>query len=317
MRDDLTVDQPLDAPGRLEALRRALAESGISDLARDTFGMQRALHWLSATVAEVAHASPSIAFVLAARYTAQRAIQASVNQYEVPTEATSGAGSHLQLASPPASEPGAARVMVPWQFNPEAVLLIDLDTRSAALANKDALTFGDEGMTRIGLKDARTRSVILTGRADSVLDETGAMSAVRDWSIFTSAVSLGIAERALKAAEAYAVERQQFGSNLVSFAGIRDLLVDMHMRVSSVRALLDAALTPPDVTSTVPLTVLAAAGRTAVDVSLDAIQIHGGYGYMDEYPVAGLVRDAISMRARSSGRRSVTAAIASDRFRGG
>jgi len=161
------------------------------------------------------------------------------------------------------------------------------------------------------------RSVILTGRADGVLDETGAFSAVRDWSIFTSAVSLGIAERALKAAEAYAVERQQFGSNLVSFAGIRALLVDMHMRVSSLRALLDAALTPPDVTSTVPLTVLAAAGRTAVDVSLDAIQIHGGYGYMDEYPVAGLVRDAISMRARSSGRRSVTAAIASERFRGG
>jgi alkylation response protein AidB-like acyl-CoA dehydrogenase len=207
--------------------------------------------------------------------------------------------------------------MVPWRFNPEAVLLIDLDTRSAALATKDALTFGDEGMTRIGLKDARMRSVILTGRADGVLDETGAFSAVRDWSIFTSAVSLGIAERALKAAEAYAVERQQFGSNLVSFAGIRALLVDMHMRVSSLRALLDAALTPPDVTSTVPLTVLAAAGRTAVDVSLDAIQIHGGYGYMDEYPVAGLVRDAISMRARSSGRRSVTAAIASERFRGG
>jgi Acyl-CoA dehydrogenase, C-terminal domain len=309
MSDHLTWDQPLDAPGRLEALRRALAESGISDLADDTFGMERALHWLSATVAEVAYASPSVAFVLAARYTAQRAAHASVNQSEVPAEVTSGAGSDLLLTSSPAS----ARVMAPWRFNPEAVLLIDLGAGSAALASRDVLILGDEGPARIGLKDARMRSVGLAGRAGSVLDECTALGAARDWSVLTSAVSLGIAERALTAAEAYAVERRQFGSALVSFAGIRALLVDMHMRVSSVRALLDAALAP-EATSTAPLTLLAAAGRTAVDVGLDAIQIHGGYGYMDEYPLAGLVRDAISMRARSSGRRSITAAIASGRF---
>jgi len=56
--------------------------------------------------------------------------------------------------------------------------------------------------------------------------------------------------------------------------------------------------------------LVATSGRTAVAVALDAIQVHGGYGYIEEYPVAAMLRDAISLRARSFARRDAVAALA-------
>ena len=110
---------------------------------------------------------------------------------------------------------------------------------------------------------------------------------------------------------AYAAERRQFGSALLSFAGMRAMLAEMQLRVSSVAALLDQAL---DTGATAGCLELAAtAGRAAVDVAIDAIQVYGGYGYIDEYPVASLLRDAVSLRARTP-RRSSVARLAAARF---
>jgi alkylation response protein AidB-like acyl-CoA dehydrogenase len=126
-------------------------------------------------------------------------------------------------------------------------------------------------------------------------------------------VSLGLAERARNEAQSYANDRRQFGASLLSFPALRAMLADMHARVGAVQALLDRAL-DDEVGAPTAFELSATAANTAVEVALDAIQIHGGYGYIDEYPVAGLLRDAVSMRARGCPPRAAFATIADMRL---
>ena len=86
-----------------------------------------------------------------------------------------------------------------------------------------------------------------------------------DLTLLTGAAALGVAEAALATSAAYAAERRQFGSALLSFAGMRAMLAEMQLRVSTVAALLDRAL---DTGTTEGVLELAAtAGRAAVDVA--------------------------------------------------
>lgn len=298
---------------RVSALGRALSETQILNLALETSDLDQSLRWLAETVAQVANSSPSIAFVLAARYTAQRATRSISTQRRGTVDVTSGA--FTQCLRSPAERPDdtAAFWTVPNQFSPTLCLLIDIPAHSAVFAEVESFTDFSPSPMRSGLRDAELRLVRLTRPPVELLDSAGATRAAADWNILTSAVALGISESALQAAESYAADREQFGSRLTSFAGIRALLADMHVRVAGVRALLsDAIEAGPE--STRSLTVSAVAGRTAVDVGIDAIQVHGGYGYIDEYPVASLLRDAISVRARGSAGRSALVGIASDRL---
>ena len=87
-------------------------------------------------------------------------------------------------------------------------------------------------------------------------------------------------------------------------------------RYAAQRALLDHALdTPGDPGA--HLALAATAGRAAVDIAVDAIQVLGGYGCIEEYPVAGLLRDALSLRARGLPRRSGLAGMADVRLGAG
>jgi alkylation response protein AidB-like acyl-CoA dehydrogenase len=111
-----------------------------------------------------------------------------------------------------------------------------------------------------------------------------------------AAQAVGIASGALDAAVAYAAEREQFGSRIVDFEGIQFLLADMAAGVESARQLTYAAAaavdaSAPDLaywTSTAKLI----AGDTAMRVTTDAVQVLGGYGYITDYPVERMMRDA-------------------------
>ena len=127
-----------------------------------------------------------------------------------------------------------------------------------------------------------------------------------DWDLLSSAVLIGIAQRAIRATHAYVMERRQFGAPIGSFSGLRALVAEMDLQAAAVRAMLDAALANDEPTETIS----AAAGRAAVDISLAAVQAHGGYGYIDEYPLTALVRDAVSAQARAGGRRLHIARVA-------
>jgi hypothetical protein len=71
----LALGEPLGGPDRVAALERALAEADVLGLALETVEMDGARRWLADVVRTAAHSSPSLALVLAARYTAHRAVR--------------------------------------------------------------------------------------------------------------------------------------------------------------------------------------------------------------------------------------------------
>jgi len=110
-----------------------------------------------------------------------------------------------------------------------------------------------------------------------------------------AAQAVGIAQAALTHASRYAAERRQFGKPIKEFQAIQFKLADMAMRVAGARALLHAAATARDrgqhITQFSAMAKLMAS-ETAMWVTTQAIQILGGYGYVKEYPVERLFRDA-------------------------
>jgi alkylation response protein AidB-like acyl-CoA dehydrogenase len=110
-----------------------------------------------------------------------------------------------------------------------------------------------------------------------------------------AAQALGIARAALEHATAYAAERKQFGKPIKEFQAMQFKLADMATRVTASRALLYAAAAAKDrgesVTQFSSMSKLFAS-ETAMWVTTQAMQIFGGYGYVKEYPIEKLFRDA-------------------------
>lgn len=111
-----------------------------------------------------------------------------------------------------------------------------------------------------------------------------------------AAQALGIAQGALDLAVKYAKERQQFGKSISSFQGIQWMLADMATKVEASRALVYAVAKMLDSgnTSVAKESAMAKlfASDTAMQVTTDAVQILGGYGYMRDYPAEKYMRDA-------------------------
>ena len=111
-----------------------------------------------------------------------------------------------------------------------------------------------------------------------------------------AAQAVGIAQGALDASVSYAADRKQFGQRVADFQGIQWMLADMASQTEAARQLTYAAAARVDVeaqdlpywTSSAKLV----AGDTAMRVTTDAVQVLGGYGYITEYPVERMMRDA-------------------------
>jgi alkylation response protein AidB-like acyl-CoA dehydrogenase len=111
-----------------------------------------------------------------------------------------------------------------------------------------------------------------------------------------AAQALGIAQGAFDFAARYATERQQFGKAISQFEGIQFMLADMAMEIEASRLLVYRSASLVDAGDP-RMTYFAAvakcyAGDAAMKVTTDAVQILGGYGYMREYPVERMMRDA-------------------------
>ena len=111
-----------------------------------------------------------------------------------------------------------------------------------------------------------------------------------------AAQALGIAQGALDVAVKYARERRQFGKSIASFQGIQWMLADMATKVEASRALIYSCAKMIDSgnTNVAKESAMAKlfASDTAMQVSTDAVQILGGYGYMRDYPAEKYMRDA-------------------------
>jgi alkylation response protein AidB-like acyl-CoA dehydrogenase len=115
--------------------------------------------------------------------------------------------------------------------------------------------------------------------------------------LFCASQAVGIARGALEEAMAYARERVQFGNPIADLAPIQFMVADMAAAVESARLLTQTAAQLFDRSDTARAGTIAAmakftASDTAMRVTTDAVQIMGGYGYMKDYPVERMMRDA-------------------------
>jgi alkylation response protein AidB-like acyl-CoA dehydrogenase len=111
-----------------------------------------------------------------------------------------------------------------------------------------------------------------------------------------AAQAVGIAQGALEAATAHARDRKQFGQRIGDFQQIGAMLADMDAQTEAARQLLYKACVEidagaPDASRWSAMCKLVA-GDTAMRVTTDAVQVLGGYGYIDEFPVERMMRDA-------------------------
>jgi alkylation response protein AidB-like acyl-CoA dehydrogenase len=169
---------------------------------------------------------------------------------------------------------------------------------------------GDEGLSfgapekKLGIKGSPTREVYLDNvriPADRMIgaEHTGFQTAMRTLDhtrVTIAAQAVGIAQGALDHALEYAQERRQFGKAISDFQGLQFMLADMGMKVEAARQLTYAAAGRSE-RNDEDLTFFGAAAKcfasdTAMQVTVDAVQVLGGYGYTRDYPVERMMRDA-------------------------
>jgi butyryl-CoA dehydrogenase len=144
-------------------------------------------------------------------------------------------------------------------------------------------------------QDCRVPAANLLGR-----EGTGFITTMRTFDASRPGVgaqALGIAQGALDLAVEYACNRRQFGAAISSFQGLRFLLADMAMKIEAARALIYATARYIDSNPAERPTMYAAmskcfASDVAMEVTTDAVQVFGGYGYMRDYPIEKYMRDA-------------------------
>ncbi len=113
--------------------------------------------------------------------------------------------------------------------------------------------------------------------------------------IGVAAMGVGLAQGALEEALKYAKERRAFGKPISKFQAIQSKLADMSTEIEAARLLVYKAALEKDAGRNFTLTAAQAklkTGRLAVRCSEEAVQIHGGYGFIEEYPVCRFYRDA-------------------------
>ena len=168
----------------------------------------------------------------------------------------------------------------------------------------------DEGVSfgapekKLGIKGSPTREVYFDNvriPADRMIGAEGtgfatAMKTLDHTRITIAAQALGIAQGALDYAKGYVQERKQFGKAIADFQGIQFMLADMAMKLEAARQLTYSAAAKSE-RGDRDLTFFGAAAKcfasdVAMEVTTDAVQLLGGYGYVRDYPVERMMRDA-------------------------
>ncbi|WP_329457554.1 acyl-CoA dehydrogenase family protein [Streptomyces sp. NBC_01497] len=173
----------------------------------------------------------------------------------------------------------------------------------------------DEGVSfgaperKLGIKGSPTREVYLDNvriPADRIIGEEGtgfatAMKTLDHTRITIAAQALGIAQGALDYAKGYVQERKQFGKPIGDFQGVQFMLADMAMKLEAARQLTYAAAARSERvhrgSAKEDLTFFGAAAKcyasdAAMEITTDAVQLLGGYGYTRDYPLERMMRDA-------------------------
>jgi len=168
----------------------------------------------------------------------------------------------------------------------------------------NGFTFGKKE-EKLGIRASSTRELIFTDvkvHKDNLLGQREGIGFIATMKTFdnsrpgVAAQAVGIAQGALELATEYAHKRVQFGKPISSFQGIQWMLADMAAKVEAARSLVYATAGMVDRglkdVGTASAAAKLFASEVAMQVSTDAVQIFGGYGYMRDYPVEKFMRDA-------------------------
>jgi alkylation response protein AidB-like acyl-CoA dehydrogenase len=189
------------------------------------------------------------------------------------------------------------------------IAVTDPDSRRARMS-AFVVEKSDEGVSfgapekKLGIKGSPTREVYFDNvriPADRMIGEEGtgfetAMRTLDHTRVTIAAQAVGVAQGALDYALGYALERQQFGKSIADFQGLQFMLADMGMKVEAARQMTYAAAGRSERGDT-DLTFFGAAAKcfasdVAMEVTTNAVQVLGGYGYTRDYPVERMLRDA-------------------------
>ena len=169
-------------------------------------------------------------------------------------------------------------------------------------ADTPGITYG-KNEEKLGWRSQPTRAISFQDvrvPASHMLGEEGegfkiAMKGLDGGRINIATCSVGAAQGALNAATQYMQERQQFGKPLAAFQALQFKLADMQTHLVAARQMVRLAAYKLDSRSSDASTYCAMAKRFATDVCFDvvndALQLHGGYGYLREFPIERLLRD--------------------------
>jgi alkylation response protein AidB-like acyl-CoA dehydrogenase len=162
---------------------------------------------------------------------------------------------------------------------------------------------------RVSTLGFRTVEIIHSERRRTATQSTDAAL------IGVAAIAIGIAQAALEHARAYADEREQFGTKLRDFEGLQYKLAEMATRIAAARALLQAVCHEDGSGSgsgsgSGASMAKVFASEAAMWVTTQAVQIFGGYGYMRDYPVEKLMRDAKATEMLEGSNESLRVTIA-------
>ena len=160
---------------------------------------------------------------------------------------------------------------------------------------------------KMGIRPSNTCELILQDVVISVKNRVGregegfriAMTTLDSARPFVGAVSVGLAQAALDVSVKYAKERKQFGQPIASFQMIQAMVADMAIKVETARLMVQKVCWMRDQGMNFTKEAAMAkcyAADVAMQVTTDAVQIMGGYGYSREYPVEKMMRDAKIMQ---------------------
>ncbi|MCB0704726.1 MAG: acyl-CoA dehydrogenase family protein [Saprospiraceae bacterium] len=182
--------------------------------------------------------------------------------------------------------------------------LLDSHGMSAFIIERGTPGFrGGKKENKLGMRASETAEMIFDNcrvHKSQMLGQEGegfiqSMKILDGGRISIAALSIGIAKGAYEASVKYSQERHQFGKPISSFQGISFKLADMATKIQASELLTrKSAYLKMEKQNTTKLSAMAKyyASETAVSVSTDAVQIHGGYGYTKDYPVEKFYRDS-------------------------
>jgi alkylation response protein AidB-like acyl-CoA dehydrogenase len=175
-----------------------------------------------------------------------------------------------------------------------SLFIVDKDTPGMTISKLDKEGIRSSDTAEVAFDDCRIPADHLLGEKEGNFNLI--METLSEGRISVSANMVGVAQAAYEASLRYAQQRVQFGKPIGKFQAIAHKLADMATNIRAARLMVLSAAHLLDLGKPCTLEASACklfASETAVKVARDAIQIHGGYGIMAEYPVFRYLRDAL------------------------